>query len=487
MNHNCKDIEPLLSGYLDGELPQGDRARVELILQNCKCCSDALNEMKDLGQQLADLSFEELTATEKSRLNSATTSRGKFSVDHVQVVLGLRKQINGKVKAWSEENRSIGRKLFAWLHRLLSPRASPVRFALLLLFGLCALGAVVVEIIRIQSPNQNVPDGFGQVIQGFVDVTGDGIDELFITAPEPLPNLTEEAGSVYLYDVEEQAIVYRLTGPAQNTHFGWGVELLGDLTGDGIPEVACSAARGSQVFLFDGKTGESHASLESPKLLPNDIPRNIALTHFGHSVCRVPDVNGDGIDEIAVGQPEYNHGPGRVFVFDGATLMVRYELVSPNAQRNGRFFRTTGLSDIDGDGYGDLLVAATMEDVESGQQQFPRAGRAYLFSGASGELVHTFISPNLQVRDDGKPLGNAFGYSMEQIGDLDLDGFKDIAICANEPLGPSPDERARDDRPGRIYIYSSVSGSLLQALESPDPSDTGFGFKIQTLPDLTGD
>ena len=36
MNHKCEDTETLLSGYIDGELTQGDRQRVEVIMEDAK-------------------------------------------------------------------------------------------------------------------------------------------------------------------------------------------------------------------------------------------------------------------------------------------------------------------------------------------------------------------------------------------------------------------------------------------------------------------
>ena len=38
MKHDCQETEPLLSGYLDGELTQFDQQRVDLILEDCRQC-----------------------------------------------------------------------------------------------------------------------------------------------------------------------------------------------------------------------------------------------------------------------------------------------------------------------------------------------------------------------------------------------------------------------------------------------------------------
>jgi len=53
MNHDCNETEPLLSGYLDGELTQGDRQRVELILEDCAECARVFDEMKNSASMWA--------------------------------------------------------------------------------------------------------------------------------------------------------------------------------------------------------------------------------------------------------------------------------------------------------------------------------------------------------------------------------------------------------------------------------------------------
>ena len=46
MKCNCEDIETLLSGYLDGELTQSDRQRVEVLMEDCEDCAKTFEEMK---------------------------------------------------------------------------------------------------------------------------------------------------------------------------------------------------------------------------------------------------------------------------------------------------------------------------------------------------------------------------------------------------------------------------------------------------------
>ena len=66
-----------------------------------------------------------------------------------------------------------------------------------------------------------------------------------------------------------------------------------------------------------------------------------------------------------------------------------FTLESPNPELTGNFgSAVVEVPDADGDGQSDLLVGAVAEN--GGAES---SGRAYLFSGATGELLHTLESP----------------------------------------------------------------------------------------------
>jgi len=68
MKHDCKQTEPLLSGYLEGELTQSERQRVDLILEDCEACAGTLEEMKELRQQEGSMNCESMTTEGKRKL-----------------------------------------------------------------------------------------------------------------------------------------------------------------------------------------------------------------------------------------------------------------------------------------------------------------------------------------------------------------------------------------------------------------------------------
>src|SRR5690606_16999294 len=107
------------------------------------------------------------------------------------------------------------------------------------------------------------------------------------------------------------------------------------------------------------------------------------------------------------------------YVYSGATGALLYALASPHAGYQSWFgFAVAGVPDLDGDGRGDLLISAPAESHAAQND-----GRAYVFSGATGDLLHTLTSPN--------PFsGGNFGGAVAGLDDLDGDGRGDLLVGA---------------------------------------------------------
>ncbi len=65
------EIQDLLAGYLDGELSEKDRGRVEAHLAGCSVCAEDLERQRLLQRQLASLPREQLAADQRRRLEKA--------------------------------------------------------------------------------------------------------------------------------------------------------------------------------------------------------------------------------------------------------------------------------------------------------------------------------------------------------------------------------------------------------------------------------
>jgi hypothetical protein len=157
-------------------------------------------------------------------------------------------------------------------------------------------------------------------------------------------------------------------------------------------------------------------------------------------------VNGDGRGDVVVGAYQEDPGgsptdAGRAYIFDGSTGALLETLASANEELESYFGRSvSGVSDLNVDGSGDVVIGAYNEDPGASPSN---AGRAYIFDGSTGALLETFMSPNEEA-------GGWFGYSVSGVLDVDSDGHGDVVIGARrEDPGTSPFEA------GRAYIVST--------------------------------
>ena len=116
------------------------------------------------------------------------------------------------------------------------------------------------------------------------------------------------------------------------------------------------------------------------------------------------------------------------------------QLYAPDPTTNDAFgLAVDGAGDVDADGFDDLIVGAY------GAGDY--TGEAYLFfGGASG--VDTSPGEVLEASDGGP--WRYFGYPVRGMGDLNGDGFDDIATSGQGP----------DDGAGRAYLYAGTSSGL---------------------------
>ncbi len=75
----CEQIESLLSGFVDDELTQGDRQRVEIHLEDCEKCRKQESQLSDLRRTVGRMPLAELTRKEWDKIMNdlpVRTSRG---------------------------------------------------------------------------------------------------------------------------------------------------------------------------------------------------------------------------------------------------------------------------------------------------------------------------------------------------------------------------------------------------------------------------
>jgi len=256
--------------------------------------------------------------------------------------------------------------------------------------------------------------------------------------------------------------------------FGRTVAVLDDVDGDGFPEfaVASSAVGGGRVHLLSGIDGSSLRFLDSPQAGLPEL--------FGRSMSLVPDVNDDGIADLAIGAPDHmpigsEDASGLVYIVDPTDMSILHTLSSPAAVHDGSFgFSVDGYRDNQPDGLRGVLVGAPNEHgVATMEHSNSFAGRAYFFNGRTGELVHTFVNPTELAEQDATQ-GN-FGQSVAAVS-----GFRFFHVA--EPGANFSTDTFTNT--GRVYRYEELNQVFFTRNPMEIVTDARFGEQIAVVPNL---
>jgi hypothetical protein len=351
-------------------------------------------------------------------------------------------------------------------------------------------------------------DQFGSAAANAGDVDHDGYDDVIVGAPFAMSSGARR-GAAYVYNGRTGAFYRAWYGFAANDQFGWAVDTAGDWDLDGWDDViigapgydAAGVDRGS-AYVFSGKTGQVLAFVQSTQdnaqlgyavagggdvdgdgrvealvgspgydLASKDNVGNVYMVksttnsvfgnwtwsdpgaQYGAAVAFAGDMNHDGHDDVAIGGPHYSSSTkasmGRVKVIDADQNQIFYDRTGSNA--NDCFgYSLEGTGDLDGDGYGELLIGVPF--AANGD------GAVKLIDGQTQTIKF-----NLQGA-----VGGHLGRSVACVGDVDGDSIADFA--AGEPeyylLGAGADH-------GRIRVWSGVNGASLFSVLGKDGSHCG--------------
>jgi len=293
-------------------------------------------------------------------------------------------------------------------------------------------------------------DRAGAAVAFVGDMNGDGYGDLAIGAPGN-DDRQPEAGKVYLFFGSDAGLDGGSLADADASYQGEGrddgagttVVGAGDINGDGLDDLLIGAPRNDfggvdagRIYVVLGKTAGWY---------PGTRLANADFTLYGAegdmvgdigTVAGGRDLNGDGLDDIAIGAPfnsETQPEAGKVYIIagrasgwqeDGPLAGSGVELLGSNAD-DWVGFSVAMTGDINGDVYDDLLIGAP-HDAENGVG----AGRAYVFLGkGSLSVVQADISVS-ELSFLGGAEGEELGSCVAAAGDVNGDGLGDFVVGA---------------------------------------------------------
>jgi FG-GAP repeat protein len=285
-------------------------------------------------------------------------------------------------------------------------------------------------------------DYFGLSVTSLGDLDGDGLSELAVGAPWS-GNGGEKRGTVWILFLASDGSVRRHVRITEGsggftdvlpdlTLFGYAVAGMGDLDGDGVPDLAVTAHGspgtqwpGALWILFLARDGTIARQARTETSDPIYVPR--LRDDFGYSLTNLGDIDGDGVNDLAVGTPYDDEGPGND---GGAVWILRLRADgSPHgatkiSQVAGGFGHISNLlggsmaaiGDLDGDGHTDLACG-------SGNPQ-PLGSTWIFFLDAQHEVGRAV---QLMPADVGLPGDKV--YYQGSLGDLDGDGLAELLVA----------------------------------------------------------
>jgi hypothetical protein len=108
------------------------------------------------------------------------------------------------------------------------------------------------------------------------------------------------------------------SGDLTTTSFGRGVGEIGDIDGDGIEDIAIADRGKNRIYIYKGRSTWPATTL-GPGAAEYTITSDASYSNafLGNSIARLGDFNNDGVADFAVGAPQYNGFVGRVLIVLG--------------------------------------------------------------------------------------------------------------------------------------------------------------------------
>jgi hypothetical protein len=241
--------------------------------------------------------------------------------------------------------------------------------------------------------------GFGVSAANAGDLNNDGYTDLVIGAHGAKKAFVYYGGPGF--DGISDVTIADHTG---ESYFGYSADNAGDLNNDGYTDLVIGASGAKKAFVYYGGPGFDGISDVT-------IEDHTGESNFGVSAANAGDLNSDGYTDLVIGA----HGANRAFVyyggpfFDGASDVT----IADHTGESYFGYSADNAGDLNNDGYTDLVIGAY------------GANKAFVYYGSPGFDGASDVTIADHTGE------SYFGFSADNAGDLNNDGYTDLVIGAH--------------------------------------------------------
>ncbi|HBY73371.1 MAG TPA: hypothetical protein DEG44_01630 [Candidatus Kerfeldbacteria bacterium] len=204
----------------------------------------------------------------------------------------------------------------------------------------------------------------------------------------------------------------------------------------------------------------------------------VASQEATEALANVGDINGDGYEDVAIGAPSANavyllYGQSGRFDEEAIDALPAFQGEDDGDQLGSAI---AGVGDVNADGYDDFVMTSIYHDTS-----VTNPGTVYLIYGQATHFTTQTVEN--RPRWSGETKNDHAGVSVAWAGDLNTDGFDDIAIGATW----------HNDRSGGVYLVYGQATAFTGEYDLADQpllagtDDYDYAGTAMVAGDVTGD